>query len=85
MYTFDVKAYIGNDGTLAKWAWPGGYPIYYLDNSYGVICPACANKEKSSLRGAEINWEAPLLYCEDCNTRIESAYAEDADADEVDY
>jgi hypothetical protein len=24
-----------------------------------------------------VNWEDPQLFCEECNERIESAYAED--------
>lgn len=30
---------------LPAFAWPGGYPIYYLFADGGVCCPACANKE----------------------------------------
>jgi len=34
-----------------------------------------------AIQGAEINWEDPLNYCCNCNSRIPSAYAED-DVDE---
>ena len=32
-----------SDGKLAEFAWPGGYPIYYLTEDNGVLCPGCAN------------------------------------------
>lgn len=37
--------YRNNDGTLAGHAWPGGYPLYYLVEDGGVLCPGpeCAN------------------------------------------
>jgi len=36
--------------------------------------------EKASIKqalGADINWENPFLYCDNCGERIESAYAEE--------
>lgn len=30
------------DGTLQSYAWPGGYPLYYLDKGNNVLCPDCA-------------------------------------------
>ena len=38
-------ATIVRDGTLPAYAWPGGYPLYYLCADGGTLCPACANKE----------------------------------------
>jgi hypothetical protein len=29
-------------GSLDTYAWPGGYPIYYLDKRGDVLCPKCA-------------------------------------------
>jgi len=69
-----------DDGTLASWAWPGGYPLYYLDKGGMVLCPTCANKDVDdgqAVIDAGINYEDASLYCDDCSTRIESAYAED--------
>ena len=56
------------DGTLAAWAWPGGYPLYYLDHSDCVLCPTCANANQTAERAfqpiaADVNWEDPELYC----------------------
>lgn len=81
-----------DDGTLQEYAWPGGYPIFYVVKDGGTLCPKCANDNKArTLEGdddcpddnqwliiaAEINWEDSSLQCDNCNKRIESAYAED--------
>lgn len=68
-----------DNGKLSSHAWPGGYPIYYLDSENNVLCPDCANKDGMSSQpvAADINYEDPDLYCDDCSQRIESAYAED--------
>lgn len=67
-----------SDGKLSSYAWPGGYPLYYLDNENNVLCPKCANKDGMSTEvvAADINYEDGELYCDDCSERIESAYAE---------
>lgn len=79
------------NGVADSYAWPGGYPIYYLCTDGGVLCPKCVTKEyvqiKEStlarakdgwaLEGRDINYENPQLFCAHCNERIESAYAEE--------
>lgn len=79
------------DGTADTYAWPGGYPIYYVCTDGGVLCPSCVTKEYAriqesvrdgrkdgwALEGRGINYEDSSLYCDHCNQRIESAYAED--------
>ena len=87
-----MKAIREENGQFSAYAWPGGYPVYYLVADNGILCPTCANTE-SSVREAEtrpdypdydqwrivtsdINWENPDLFCDHCNERIESAYAE---------
>lgn len=68
------------DGQLASYAWPGGYPLYYLSENGLVLCPGCANDEDKAegdpVIAADANWEDPDFYCEDCERRIESAYAD---------
>ncbi len=71
------------DAALESWAWPGGYPIFYLTEAYGdaeVSCPECATNAHEysgcKVTHADVNWEDPELYCANCNRRIESAYAE---------
>ena len=36
-----------------------------------------------SVHGIDTNWEDPALYCDNCNKRIESAYAEDDAAENL--
>jgi hypothetical protein len=80
------------DGTLASWAWPGGYTIAYHLADGGCVCPACANGRKGSeasvahddkqwrIVGAGVYWEGPTMHCDHCNAEIESSYG-DPDAD----
>jgi len=78
------------------YAWPGGYPMYYLAAENGdpakencVSCPDCADKldqydEDLGVIAYDINYEDPDLFCEFCNERIESAYAEGGEEEEDD-
>ena len=73
-----------------SYAWPGGYPLFFLCDDGGTLCPACvkterrnflesiAHKQRDGWRvvGIDINWEDPALSCDHCNARIKSAYAE---------
>ena len=72
-----------------KYAWPGGYPLFLITTDGGALCVACGRKEYKRIAYAvrhalndgwnaaavDVNWEDPDLYCDHCNTRIESAYA----------
>lgn len=72
------------NGQLSAWAWPGGYPIYYIDGEGSALCVNCARKEEAEgveywgeekmPKSAEINYEDTELQCEQCYERIESAY-----------
>ena len=67
------------DGKLSSWAWPGGYPVYYMDAQGNTLCPDCARRDiddSQRVVAAAVNWEGASLYCDDCSRRIESAYAE---------
>lgn len=74
----------GEDGKLPSWAWPGGYPIYYLCADGGILCPKCANlpdvasadplDKQWYLEASGIHWEGAPLTCDHCNATIESAY-----------
>jgi hypothetical protein len=66
---------------LPKYAWPGGYPLYYIDGEDDVLCPRCANRTGASQTAVEydINWEDPELTCDDCGTVIKCAYYADGD------
>lgn len=83
-----------DDGTLASWAWPGGYPIYYITKDNGVLCPTCANKQEAKDVEGKDDPDYFMLASEqivaadvnwedsslfcDCGVRVQSAYAEDA-------
>ena len=68
----------------------GGYPLYLVMADGGCLCADCATKEKGRIHGemfegaddawipygVEINYEDAALFCDHCNKRIESAYAE---------
>lgn len=77
------KLHRNEDGTLPAFAWPGGYPIYYFTEDYGILCPNCANTDGSEdsddpqwkLTAADIHWEGEPLTCDNCSAQIESAYA----------
>jgi hypothetical protein len=79
-------------GEVAAFAWPGGYPIYYLAADNETFCPKCVNREVRRcvdeclsdrpdtswvIVARDVNWEDAALFCVHCDSRIESAYAED--------
>ncbi len=73
-------------GKLPAYAWPGGYPVYYLAADNGVLCPKCANDYKPERDNEEqlkpvagdVYYEGPNMQCENCNAEIESAYGDPA-------
>ncbi len=79
------------DGKLPAFAWPGGYPIYYLDRDCSVLCADCATKslddvdELDSFRptDADVYYEGPTMQCENCNADIQSAYGDPNETEEV--
>jgi hypothetical protein len=74
---------------LDYYSWPGMYPLYYLTKDGGVLCPKCANDNINLVTdpddpqwyivACDANYENNLLYCDHCDNRIESAYADDAE------
>jgi hypothetical protein len=74
--------------SLEAYAWPGGYPIIYLDGYGCVLCPDCGNINLSAENENDrpvagfIHYEGPPECCDCCSTIIESAYGDpDATAD----
>ena len=74
-----------------QYAWPGGYPLYLVTADGAALCFSCVRQEfrnvAESIRSntprdgwyveaQDINYENPGLFCDHCNSRIESAYAE---------
>lgn len=70
-------------------AWPGGYPLYFIMADGGTLSFAAEKKNRREIIASfrdrdpqwrpvaiEINWEDPALFCDQTNERIPSAYAE---------
>ena len=76
-------------GEYDYFAWPGGYPLFYITKDCEVLCPKCANENKELtediddpqwyITNVDINWEDTTLYCDHCSKHIESAYGDDED------
>lgn len=75
-----------------KYAWPGGYPIYFVasdgeplsfeavrDNLRAVLWAARGPHHDRQWRveGVDINWEDESLFCVHTGRKIESAYGEE--------
>ena len=72
------------------YAWPGGYPCYFIMSDGEALSFKAARKERRQLLEAlrdgddsgwrpiavEINWEDAALYCTHTNERIPSAYVD---------
>ena len=86
-----------NGEDLPAYAWPGGYPIYYITKDCGVLCagPECANGPEARqadsecpdddqwlVIAADVHWEGEPMVCDHCGSEIESAYG-DPDEEEV--
>lgn len=77
------------------YAWPGGYPKYFVMQDGEAISFSVAKTERRQILeafdgsnsqwrviGVEINWEDADLYCAHTNERIPSAYAEPEETEE---
>jgi len=73
-------------------AWPGGYPLFFVTKDGEPLSFEAVREnlrtalwamrgdnfdDAWAIRGVDINWEDPELYCAHSGKRIESAYAED--------
>jgi hypothetical protein len=72
------------------YAWPGGYPCYFVTSDGAALSFNAARRERRNILeairdkddngwrvvGMDVNWEDDQLYCDHTNERIESAYAE---------
>jgi hypothetical protein len=70
------------------YAWPGGYPRYFITNDGEALSFAAAKENQPLIEqsisqacndgwqvvACEINWEDSSLTCADTGKRIESAY-----------
>ena len=77
------------NGKLPAYAWPGGYPIIYLDRENSILCAECATKshldadEVPQYRpvACDVFYEGAPEECGQCGKQIESAYG-DPDAEQ---
>jgi hypothetical protein len=91
----DIKATL----RAGEYAWPGGYPMFFIMGDGGTLHFDCvkanlrevieAQRDYDILRSSdwrceavEINYEDGDLTCDQCNKRIQSAYAEDETTEE---
>lgn len=77
------------DGSYPKYAWPGGYPVFYVAADGGVLCSKCVNDPTNPigqtkdtpaewrLVGSDVNWESDDLVCDHCGGLVECAYPPD--------
>ena len=81
-----MKFTVSPDIEVPAHTFPGFYPMYYVTADSGALCPDCVNAHRTLCADSndpqwfvidsDANWEDPQLYCDHCNNRIESAYAE---------
>ena len=83
----DLKAAIRNGG----YAWPGGYPLYFITSDGAALSFETAKREFRAIADAirqhdnsgwrivacDINYEDDNLYCDHSGDKIESAYGQD--------
>lgn len=96
MPRFNRSDYQMENGKLPAYAFPGGYPLYYLAADNGVLCRDCADSDRCKeadndpfdsqyhIIGVDINHEDNDLRCDDCNTIIECAYPPDNETPDAD-
>lgn len=79
-------------GQANAYAWPGGYPLFYVTSDGAALCPACMTKERAQIfrsthehardgwavEGVDVNYEDDSLFCDHCGKQIESAYGDAA-------
>jgi hypothetical protein len=71
-------------------AWPGGYPMFFVCSDGGCLCHKCAQDNVRIIADSidndchdgwrveahTVNWEDTELMCDNCNEKIESAYGD---------
>lgn len=70
---------VAEKGELPGRSFPGGYPIYYIDEQNNVYCEECAAERAEDIVDHRCYMEGPSMYCDQCNKEIESAYGEPED------
>lgn len=74
------------------YAWPGGYPLYFITEDSAALCFDCVHKEYRSISHSircklkdgwrvsllDTNYEQQELYCDHCNLKINPAYEKES-------
>ena len=90
MTTYTKPSDFGRALKVGPYAWPGGYPLYFITSdgealSFDAakenarqICAAIREKSDDGWRvlTCDVNWEDSELTCVHTGKRIESAYAD---------
>ena len=85
-----IQKLVNTGVEFPAFAWPGGYPLYYLCEDNGVLCPVCANSPRAKkatvatdncpddkqwkIIASDIHFEGDPIICDNCYAEIESAY-----------
>ena len=61
-----------DDGTLVRYAFPGGYEVLYLDRENSVLCADCANESEANRDDwpDEVPVASEVLYASDWNCDV---------------
>lgn len=89
--TYDLSRIQLDNGNVPSFAFPGGYPLYYVTEDMSALCPDCVNDNRKLIDDAAkdndtqwhivdstINFES-YIVCDHCNKKIESAYGDSND------
>lgn len=79
-------------GRALAYAWPGGYPLYYVCDDGGELCPTCCDTEREAIDssggkdgwnvvGVGVHYEGEPIVCDHCGRQIESAYGVPSEGD----
>ena len=78
MNTFE--GLLNDKNELTAYAWPGGYPVLYLDQNNETLCAKCATKDLNDPENKPatyfVHYEGPSEFCAECNAEVESAYGD---------
>lgn len=57
-----ANLYRDKDGTLPAYAWPRGYPLFYIDGGGNILCHKCANETETEIRDTPAKDRHPALF-----------------------
>lgn len=85
-YSPKIESCLMENGKLQSYAFPGGYPLFYVTADNSVLCPECSNQsdvdyndrddKQWNIVAADVNYEDDSLFCDHCSKVIESAYGD---------